>query len=95
MVIKYRTTFGKAAIERLEFDREDAKAVYIQKEGRVEHRVPKVGGMDMLHDTWEAAREYLIGHFTERVRIAQRSLDENRSDLALVQGMICPDVVIL
>ncbi|OHD28242.1 MAG: hypothetical protein A2Y38_25295 [Spirochaetes bacterium GWB1_59_5] len=78
-----------ATISPLAILRETEKTVTVDYNGK-ERRINKVSDYDVIHDTWEAAHEFLIKkgeHHVERLRM---ELESAKSQLVNIRGMKNP-----
>ena len=94
-IMKWRTaSWTGATIERIECTRESVSCVWINMmyAGKwTERRVKKISTGLSYHDTWEAAREYLLGRAQRDVVRAHRRLDEARGFEWNVRGLKNPE----
>ncbi len=93
-MIKYRTRHNR--ITAVEIIRETSKSVvYLEKQfviggGEdkfVERKSRKSGEYENWHDTWDAAKEFLIEYASVEVNYAQRILDMKKSALQNAKGL--------
>ena len=82
MTVKYRTSdVWHAKIEEVEVERESDKCVWIS--GR---RQAKDGWMQ-YHETWQAAKDYLVRRAERSVQAARSALERENSKLGNAKGM--------
>lgn len=84
-IIKWKTSrFIRDGITRVECTRETAETVWFGV-----RKAPKAGAT-AYHDTWEAARAYLMDRAQLNVAAARRALEVANSTLGNVKGMRPP-----
>ena len=98
MITKWKTGKWKTGIEVLECTRETALTVwYLQKShfqggASKERKLSKTGDYEQVHDTWEAARAYLLEKANSRLTAARLELMKAQGELGNVMGMKPPKV---
>ena len=91
-LIKFKTGYSADKIEQVEVLRETAACVFLvplgfQKNGKTERREAKQGDYAQYHDTWVAARAYLLCKAESKVKEVRRQLDIANGQLGNIKGM--------
>lgn len=83
MGTKFQTTGASPVIREVEILRETKETV-TRTDG---HKVPKVGAIDIYHDTWEDARLHILKMAEFRVKQARVSLQTAQRTLDNIKAM--------
>jgi hypothetical protein len=89
-VIKYRTSkhhFPGDAIEVVECERETDASVFVKTHFGGVRREAKMADWRQYHDSWEAARAYLIEREANAVACVALRLDRARAELAKMRSI--------
>jgi hypothetical protein len=96
-IVKYKTGWGDNKIERVEVLRETEASVYLARNSRVwskdekgERREAKNSEFAQYHDTWEAAKSYLLAKAENELTKARRMLQRAQDKLGNIKGMKPP-----
>jgi hypothetical protein len=97
-IIKFKTSSAWSTgpkIERVEVIRETEQSVFLPKSrvGKTngERRAAKHSEWEQYHDTWEAARAYLLEIANDDVTAARLALERANGKLGNIKGMKKPE----
>lgn len=95
MIIKWRTG-RQVRIDRVECSKETAQSVWISVDRYGDHlatpqRASKLAQYHAYHDTWEAARDFLLKQAEAEVTQARRQLERANGKLGNVKGLRKPE----
>jgi len=93
MIVKWRTnTNARSGIRRVECARETKQCVFLTRSGGRggEYRVAKDGAYEIYHDTWEAARDYILEQSKNEAIDAERELNDAINRTIEIQKMTPP-----
>lgn len=81
MVIKYKTGYGEK-ISQVEIEKETDSSVWIRGS-----RSAKKSEYAHYHDSWEAAKQHLVGRAESKLARARLDLERAQNDLGNAKGL--------
>lgn len=82
MIVKYKTgSIYSNTIEEIEVERETESSVWVRGKRKSKW------GYEGYFDTWEGAREFLLGRADEELKSARRRLQDAQSKYGNIKGM--------
>ena len=92
MIVKWRTGgWGSEDIQRVECVRETEKCIFICDSRGRERKSMKHSDYEQYHDSWQAAKDYLLAGARRQVEACKTRLHDARTQLGMIESLKEPE----